>query len=58
MTEELLKDLTEYQRKQEKPVTAAARSLVMVYRKANPTFLHKRDRVCQKLLYFFAVVAH
>ena len=45
MTEDLLRDLTQYQRKHGKAVTSAARSLVLLFRRTNPKFLHKKDRV-------------
>nr|CAB3265908.1 protein SDA1 homolog [Phallusia mammillata] len=44
MTEDLLRDLTQYKTKHDKAVTSAARSLMQLYRKVNPTMLHKRDR--------------
>ncbi|CAK8688818.1 unnamed protein product [Clavelina lepadiformis] len=44
MTDELLRDLTMYKTKHDKAVTSAARSLMQLYRRVNPTLLRKRDR--------------
>nr|XP_002127211.1 protein SDA1 homolog [Ciona intestinalis] len=44
MTEDLLRDLTQYKTRHDKAVTSAARSLIQLYRRINPTMLFKKDR--------------
>ena len=44
MTEHLLGDLVEYRSYRDKTVTAAARSLIQLFRDKNPQMLHRRMR--------------
>ncbi|XP_063415301.1 protein SDA1 homolog [Mytilus trossulus] len=44
LSETLLKDLTEYKTHKNKTVMVAARSLITLYRKANPELLRKKDK--------------
>ncbi|XP_010476307.1 PREDICTED: protein SDA1 homolog [Camelina sativa] len=44
MTEELLQDLALYKKSHEKAISAAARSLIALFREINPSLLVKKDR--------------
>ncbi|PAA84500.1 hypothetical protein BOX15_Mlig016276g3 [Macrostomum lignano] len=44
VTEELLGDLVQYRSYRDKNVSSAAKSLIQLYREANPAMLHRRDR--------------
>ncbi|KAL1223936.1 hypothetical protein V5N11_012852 [Cardamine amara subsp. amara] len=44
MTEELLQDLVLYKKSHEKAISAAARSLIALFREINPSLLVKKDR--------------
>jgi protein SDA1 len=44
MDETLLRDLVQYKNERDKSVSVAARGLMHLFRKMNPTLLHKRDR--------------
>ncbi|XP_064608416.1 protein SDA1 homolog isoform X2 [Liolophura sinensis] len=44
MTEDLLRDLAQYKSHKDKAVMMAARALIHLYRTANSSLLHKRDR--------------
>uniref|UniRef100_H2YYR3 Protein SDA1 n=1 Tax=Ciona savignyi TaxID=51511 RepID=H2YYR3_CIOSA len=44
MTEDLLRDLTQYKTRHDKSVTTAARSLIQLYRRINPAMLLRKDR--------------
>lgn len=44
MSEHLLGDLVEYRSYRDKTVTAAARSLIQLFREKNPQMLHRRMR--------------
>ena len=44
MTDHLLGDLVEYRSYRDKTVTAAARSLIQLFREKNPQMLHRRMR--------------
>ncbi|ESQ35502.1 hypothetical protein EUTSA_v10006828mg [Eutrema salsugineum] len=44
MTEELLQDLALYKKNHEKAISAAARSLIALFREINPSLLVKKDR--------------
>lgn len=46
MSEDLLRDLTQYKNYKERSVMMAARSLIHLYRASMPELLHKKDRVC------------
>ena len=45
MEEDLLGDLIEYRKSNDKGVVTAARSLLQLYREANPSLLKRRERV-------------
>ncbi|EGN92016.1 hypothetical protein SERLA73DRAFT_191723 [Serpula lacrymans var. lacrymans S7.3] len=44
MEDDLLGDLVEYRKSKDKPVTAAARGLLQLYREVNPSMLKRRER--------------
>lgn len=44
MEEDLLADLVDYRKSRDKPVTAAARGLLQLYREVNPGLLKRRER--------------
>lgn len=44
MNQDLLQDLTQYKQKHDKTVTAAARSLIQLYRRIDPKMLMRKDR--------------
>ena len=44
MTEELLRDLSQYKKARDKPVATAARALIALFRELAPSLLEKKDR--------------
>jgi protein SDA1 len=53
MEEDLLGDLVEYRKSRDRVVTAAARSLLQLYREVNPSMLKRRERVSDLLLVIY-----
>ena len=44
MTEDLLRDLSQYKKARDKPVATAARALIALFRELAPSLLEKKDR--------------